>query len=76
MREKSSSPVADTSGPALADRLKSLHPEQRVLFASARAHADLVSERRLAAHDAFLHKPFTAHELATKVRSVMGATGR
>ena len=68
--------LTDTSGPALADRLKSLHPEQRVLFVSARAHSDLVSERDLAAHDAFLHKPVTAHELATKVRSVMGATGR
>src|SRR5690606_34094825 len=77
--------MANMSGKELAEHLKPLRPEMRVLFISgyseesvlngpagirsAPALSGTTGER--AARDAFLAKPFTPKTLATKVREVL-----
>ena len=63
-----------TSGQALAERLRSLHPELRVLFASGRPQKELVQQGRLGAHLPFIRKPLEKGRLALKVRGVLGAS--
>ena len=59
------------SGPDLADRLRPLHPEMKILFTSGYTDAPAV-EHGLSTHTmAFLQKPFTPAELARKVRDVL-----
>jgi two-component system, cell cycle sensor histidine kinase and response regulator CckA len=66
--------VSGASGLALADRLRSLRPELRMLFTSRQAQRELVKNGQLAAASPFIRKPFNADELALKLRSVLRAT--
>ena len=67
--------VSGTSGLELADRLRSLRPEPRVLFMSRHAHRELLAEGRIGARLPFIRKPFTGGDLTVKMRGVLGATG-
>jgi len=66
--------VSGTSGLALADRLRSLRPEARVLFMSDHAQSELAKKGELGTQLPFIRKPFRGGELALKVRSGLGAT--
>ncbi len=57
---------------ALAERLRSLHPELQVLFTSAQPQGELVKQGRLAPRLPFIRKPFERERLAARVRGVMG----
>jgi len=59
------------SGPQLSARLKQLHPEMKVLYTSGYTDAAVVRHGLLNESLAFLQKPFTPTELASKVREVL-----
>ena len=59
------------SGPELAERLRTLHPEMKMLFTSGYTDAAAV-EYGLSTHTmTFIQKPFSPAELARKVRDVL-----
>ena len=64
------------SGPELAKRLTSFHPELKVLYMSGYT-GDALSQHGLGSRDAFLlEKPFSMGNLARKVREVLEAEQR
>ncbi len=65
--------MPELSGTALAERVSQLLPDIRVLFMSGYAD-DVVSRNgALTPGSAFLEKPFSANDLATKVRETLDA---
>ena len=61
-----------TRGPRLVDEVQSLHPEAKTIYTSGYAQA-LIEERGVRSEQPFLAKPFTAGDLAAKVREVLAA---
>jgi two-component system cell cycle sensor histidine kinase/response regulator CckA len=59
-------------GPRLVDEVQSLHPEAKTIYTSGYAPA-LIEERGVQSEQPFLAKPFTATDLALKVREVLAA---
>jgi two-component system, cell cycle sensor histidine kinase and response regulator CckA len=59
------------SGPELAERLRGIRPEMRVLFVSGYTDGEIVRGGELEPGTDFLQKPFTREQLATKVREVL-----
>jgi CheY-like chemotaxis protein len=59
------------SGRELAEQLRLLLPQIKVLFMSGYTDDSVIRHGLLMAEVEFLHKPFTATELATKVRQVL-----
>src|SRR5437016_2581872 len=59
------------SGREIAEQLTSEHPETKVLYMSGYTDDAVVRHGVLAAHMAFLQKPFTPESLARKVREVL-----
>lgn len=59
------------SGPELAQRLRGMRPEMRVLFVSGYTDGEIVREGELEPGTDFLQKPFTREQLANKVREVL-----
>jgi YesN/AraC family two-component response regulator len=57
-------------GPAVAEKLESLHPETKVLFMSG--YSGFVSRGLVDPHAALISKPFTREELLRKIRQVLG----
>ena len=55
----------------LAERLRKLHPQTRVLYMSGYVDDDLVQQQVSQNQGAFLQKPFTAHALAHRVRETL-----
>jgi PAS domain S-box-containing protein len=66
--------MPEMSGPAVAEHLKPLHPEMRVLFMSGYANNALGDHGILHRSVAFLQKPFTHDELLQKVQEVLAST--
>lgn len=64
--------LPDLSGPALAERLRLLHPKARCLFMAGLPDHPEVADA-VARGEAFLPKPFVASELVGKVREVLAA---
>jgi two-component system, cell cycle sensor histidine kinase and response regulator CckA len=67
--------MPETSGKEVADRLRALHPETRVLFMSGYTDEAIVHHGVLDANVEFIQKPFTPAALARKVRQVIDSKG-
>jgi two-component system, cell cycle sensor histidine kinase and response regulator CckA len=63
--------MPEMSGRELADRLRLLRPEMKVLFMSGYMDDTIVHHNILDSDIPFLQKPFTPHTLALKVREVL-----
>jgi PAS domain S-box-containing protein len=61
------------SGNELADRIRALHPQTKILFASAYTESAIVQQGVLNPGVALLQKPFTPSALAHKVRETLDA---
>jgi two-component system, cell cycle sensor histidine kinase and response regulator CckA len=64
-----------TSGKEVADRLRALHPETKVLFMSGYTDEAIVHHGVLDANVEFIQKPFTPVALVRKVRRVIDSNG-
>jgi hypothetical protein len=62
-------------GPALAERLVELYPGLRVLYISGYAEEAIQRQGTLPAGGSLLEKPFTADQLARRVREALSAAG-
>ncbi len=63
--------MPDVSGPQVAERLRTAHPDMRMLFVSGYSDDAVV---RHGVHDAglaFLQKPYTGSQLACKIREIL-----
>jgi two-component system, cell cycle sensor histidine kinase and response regulator CckA len=65
--------LAGASGLALADRLRALHPEPRVVFMSAEPKKELVRKGELVTGLAFIRKPFDGDQLVLTLRAALAA---
>jgi two-component system, cell cycle sensor histidine kinase and response regulator CckA len=65
--------MPELSGTALAERVCELVPDVRVLFMSGYADDVVTRNGSLTPGSAFLEKPFSANDLATKVRETLDA---
>ncbi len=59
------------NGPALAERLRAVRPQTRVLYMSGYAQDASVLENAIERGEAFLQKPFSLDMLAQKVRTLL-----
>ncbi|MBL8727764.1 MAG: PAS domain-containing protein [Planctomycetes bacterium] len=64
--------MPELSGKELAARILALRPDLKVLYLSGYFHEFAAHPGARAAHETFLAKPFTADELAAKVREALG----
>ncbi|MBK7397994.1 MAG: response regulator [Myxococcales bacterium] len=64
------------SGVALAERLRSSHPETRILYMSGYSNEVLGPQGVLTPDTHFIGKPFTASELEDKVREILATAPR
>jgi DNA-binding NtrC family response regulator len=60
-----------TSGPELAERLRALRPETKVLYMSGYAENAIAHQGLLSQDTPFIGKPFDTSELTRKVREVL-----
>ena len=63
------------SGPELAIRTTTVRPSLKVLYMSGLMGKTVVYEGAVVPDAVVLHKPFTAEDLARKVREVLGEPG-
>jgi len=63
--------MPDVNGLQLADRLKAMRPEMKVLYMSGYIDSSVAEDGILGENAAFVSKPFTALDLARKVRDVL-----
>jgi Response regulator containing CheY-like receiver, AAA-type ATPase, and DNA-binding domains len=63
--------MPELGGRELARRLKTVHPDLKVLFMSGYADEAIVQQGVLESGAAYLQKPFTPDALASKVREVL-----
>jgi len=61
------------NGPELAERLKALHPEARVLFTSGYTYNVIAHHGIVNDGVNFLSKPFTIRALAEKVKQILSS---
>src|SRR5262249_28225063 len=61
-----------TSGPILAERIRALRPEVKVVYMSGYAPDAMTRHGSLAADAAFLQKPFGPDELEKAMRTALG----
>jgi FixJ family two-component response regulator len=64
------------SGRALAEQLEHERPDLPVLYTSGHTSGRIGGESALGAGANFIQKPFSADELATKVREILDARRR
>ena len=62
------------SGKELADRVRALYPQTKILFTSAYTENAIVHQGVLNPGVALLQKPFTPSALANKVREILDAS--
>ena len=62
------------SGQELAETLSFFRPEMKVLFVTGYSDHDFGGSGTLNPQSELLQKPFTPHELVTKIREIMGQT--
>lgn len=60
-------------GPELIERIKSVHPEAKVLFTSGYTDHAIIRNGSLPSGASFIQKPFTPASLARKVREILDA---
>jgi signal transduction histidine kinase len=65
--------MAGMKGPELGERLVKLHSAVRLLYMSAYTEDAMLDDGVICPGTAFIEKPFSADELARKVREVLGA---
>jgi two-component system, cell cycle sensor histidine kinase and response regulator CckA len=65
--------MPEMSGKELADRLRTVRPEAKLLFISGYTASAVARDRALEPDAAFLQKPFTPGALVAKVREVLDA---
>jgi FixJ family two-component response regulator len=65
--------MPQTSGPELADQLRALYPQLKVLFMSGYTDMAVVNHGMLKPGAYFVGKPFAVNELTRKVREVLDA---
>lgn len=63
------------SGPELASRATAVRPSLKVLYMSGLTGKTVLYEGAVVPGAVVLHKPFTAEDLARKVREVLGGPG-
>lgn len=66
--------MPELSGRALAERVREVVPDVRVLFMSGYSDDVAMRSGSLESGAAFLEKPFTGAELAEKVRDTLAAS--
>jgi PAS domain S-box-containing protein len=66
--------MPDISGPELERRLRPIRPEMKTLYMSGYNDIEVVRARREREGSAFIPKPFTARQLARKVRELLDST--
>jgi PAS domain S-box-containing protein len=59
------------NGPELAERLREIRPDLRVLYVSGYTDSAIAREGELEPGTSFLHKPFSPNQLSSKVREVL-----
>jgi two-component system, cell cycle sensor histidine kinase and response regulator CckA len=64
------------SGPTLAERLRVVRPDMKVLFMSGYTDRAIINHALLNSNVDFIQKPFTPERLAGKVRAVLDAVHR
>ena len=64
-----------SDGPSLAAQMRLSRPGLRVLYVSGDAGAAMIKSGLLGADEAFLAKPFSADDLARRVRALLDAEG-
>jgi DNA-binding NtrC family response regulator len=67
--------MAGMDGPALADALRALRAELRVLFISGYSRNHSIAEHAASGGSGFLAKPFTYEALIAKVTELLAAPG-
>ncbi len=65
--------MAGMKGPELGERLVKMHSPVRLLYMSAYTEDAILDDGVLSPGAAFIEKPFSADELARKVREVLWA---
>jgi two-component system cell cycle sensor histidine kinase/response regulator CckA len=63
------------SGPILAERLRAVRPEMKVLYTSGYADDEVAQHGLIGADRAFLEKPFSRDALIRKVREILDSHG-
>lgn len=64
--------MPDRSGPKLAEELRELYPELKILFMSGYTDDSIVPQELTGDRTAFILKPFSPDALASKVREILG----
>jgi two-component system cell cycle sensor histidine kinase/response regulator CckA len=65
--------MPEMSGPELANRLRKLRPETRMLYMSGYTDDEILCRKGLAENSAFIQKPFTPEQFPRKVRETLDA---
>jgi two-component system cell cycle sensor histidine kinase/response regulator CckA len=65
--------MPEMSGPELANRLRKLLPNTRVLYISGYSDDEVLCRKGLPENSAFLQKPFTPQQFLQKARATLGA---
>jgi two-component system, cell cycle sensor histidine kinase and response regulator CckA len=65
--------MPEMSGPELANRLRKLRPETRVLYMSGYTDDEILCRKGLPENSAFIQKPFTPEQFSRKVRETLDA---
>jgi two-component system cell cycle sensor histidine kinase/response regulator CckA len=63
--------LTESSGPALAEQLRRVRPDLKVLFMTGYSEPALAYAELVKAHVGMIHKPFTPRALIDRIRDVL-----